>query len=135
FGHGKMTAHDTHQIALMSSIMLVGLVFQAVNTMLLSFFNGLRDMRTPFLAGLAVLVGFLIAGALAPGLQWLAVAVAAFHVLLCLLLLTLLSKSHGVALGSALINPRALRRTCAGIAAFAFVGVPLWMVVSGTVPR
>ncbi len=135
FGHGEMTEPQVRMIALMGAIMLGGLVFQAMNTMMLSVYNGLRDMRTPFLISSAILAAFLVAGWLSPGLVELAVGVAVFHALLWVGLTVGLARRHGISVSRGILNTRSLRRILATGTGFFATALPLYLWVPGVVPR
>lgn len=62
YRHGEMGADGAHQVAALAAVMMVGLVPQALNSMLLAVYDALRDMVTPFVLSLVAILGFLAAG-------------------------------------------------------------------------
>lgn len=126
YRHGEMTIEDARLIAQMGAVMMVGLIPQAVNTMLLAIFNGYRDMWTPFwisLIGLAVFLGFGFAGVIElMSLAWL---YSGFHWVVMLGLLCSLGVRHKMWLLDAFVGGQALIRmgTTVGVFGICFVGL------------
>jgi len=125
--HGRMTELAVTQIAEGTALMMLGLVPQALNTMLLSIFNGLRDMKSPFFlstTGLLIFVGLGFAGVRSlEGLSWLYVA---FHWLLMVALLVSLGVKHRVWLIDGSFAKRAILRIVVSGGVFAVIFLPAW---------
>ena len=122
YGNGKMPESATEQIALLAAIMMIGLVPQALNTMLLSIYNGLRDMVTPFVVSLVGLVGVLVLGFLGvtelTSLSWIYVG---FHWVVMVSLLIGVGLKHRIWLVDGNFAKRALIRLVASGAVFAVI--------------
>ncbi len=129
--HGKMTKDASLAIASGASVMMFGLVPQALNTMLLSIFNGLRDMMRPFLISSFGLLLFIGAGFLGvrslDGLAWLYVA---FHWFVTVALLVGLGWKHRLWIIDGKFAKSALLR--AGAAGLVFAVLYPWLRVFGS---
>jgi putative peptidoglycan lipid II flippase len=128
YRHGEMTEASAAQIAQLSAIMMIGLVPQALNTMLLSIFNGLRDMVTPFIISFVGLVGVLILGFAGVtelvSLSWIYVG---FHWVVTVSLLVGVGMKHGLWLVDGSFAKRALIRVAASGLVFAALYPILWI--------
>lgn len=112
YRHGEMGSDGARQVGALAAVMMVGLVPQALNSMLLVVFDALRDMVTPFILSLVAILAFLAAGFLGVrGLMPLAWLYAGFH--WCLM----------VALAAGLAIRHKLRLFEPGFAAKAFAGI------------
>lgn len=129
--HGDMTEKGSMQIAEITGLMMIGLVPQAVTTMLLAIYNGLRDMLTPFLISFLALLVFLGLGFVGmrdmTSLAWLYVG---FHWVILIGLIMGLGWKHRLWIIDAHFGKQTLVRIIASGLVFAVLYLPLWFVGS-----
>jgi len=120
YGHGKMDPEATVQIGMFAAVLMVGLLPQALNTLVLTVFDSLRDMATPFFITGLGLGAMSVASAAAaaqgnlPGLAW---ATAGAHWAILVTLLLVAKRKHGVDLLRPVFGPVPLvQATVTGVA-------------------
>ncbi|MBX3112562.1 MAG: hypothetical protein KF857_11175 [Fimbriimonadaceae bacterium] len=107
YGHGKMTPAETAPIGMFAAVLMVGLLPQALNTLVLTVFDSLRDMATPLVVTGAGLLATCGLSAIAvqqgnlPGLAWVTAGV---HWAMLVSLLAVARRRHGADLFQAVFG-------------------------------
>ncbi len=125
YGHGKMTPAETMPIGAFAAVLMVGLLPQALNTLVLSVFDSLRDMVSPFVVtttGLGLTIASCAIGAGQGNLPWLAWSYAFAHWSMFAALLLIARKKHGIDLFRPVFGAAAALQT--------FVTVGLFMAAT-----
>jgi murein biosynthesis integral membrane protein MurJ len=127
YRHGEMTDAESARVGLAAAIMMVGLIPQAVNTMLLAICHGLRDMWMPFWLSFFGLLAFLAFGfggvndaLVLSGLS------AGFHWLVMIGLLVSLARKHQIDLRGSLIGREGAVRLGISLAAWGGLMALFW---------
>ncbi len=138
YAHGKVSADEARAIGGMASVMMFGLIPQALNTMVVAAFDSLRDMRSPFYVSLFVILGFVVAGLFGRpilSLTFLGAAYAGAHWSILIALLIQAKRKHGIEFAGALFGGQTLRSVAIVIVVFFGLAIPGNVLILGSVQR